>query len=258
MAPIRPFEARRRFLAGMGALAIAGRAGDGIAQPAASIDPTQPFSRPSSDLNLVLAVDCSRSVDAGVAAYAGDAPDLVLARLALLLAGATPDAAAAAARGLRLGRHEAKRVTRAVASLGRLPDAGDQAGMRLFRAAMGSQLTLQLLLEAALAEAEAEEGGGGGAASGSVAAQRVDAFVDAWRALPPLAAPASAAGCLLDGAALMAATGLKPGKQLGRLKEWLWRVQVERDLASADEVAALLDELPWRESEPDGWPRMEW
>ena len=202
--------------------------------------------------------EVTRSVDAGVAAYAGDAPDLVVARLALLLAGATPDAAAAAARGLRLGRHEAKRVTRAVASLGRLPDAGDQAGMRLFRAAMGSQLTLQLLLEAALTEAEAEEGGGGGAASGSVAAQRVDAFVDAWRALPPLAAPASAAGCLLDGAALMAATGLKPGKQLGRLKEWLWRVQVERDLASADEVAALLDELPWRESEPDGWPRMEW
>lgn len=65
MAPVRSTQARRRFLAGMGALAVVGRAGAGIAQPAAGIDPTQPFTRPPSDLNLVLAVDCSRSVDAG-------------------------------------------------------------------------------------------------------------------------------------------------------------------------------------------------
>ncbi|MBI3506772.1 MAG: DUF1194 domain-containing protein [Proteobacteria bacterium] len=47
----------------MGAFAAMGPAVPGHAQPAASIDPAQPFSRPPSDLNLVLAVDCSRSID---------------------------------------------------------------------------------------------------------------------------------------------------------------------------------------------------
>lgn len=194
------------------------------------------------------APEVTRSADGRVGAYAGDAPDLALARLALLLAGSSPDAAAAAARGLRLGRHEAKRLTRAVGALGRLPDGSDAGAARLFRAAMGNQLSLQLLLEATLAEAE---GGGGADAAGA----RVEAFVDAWRSLPPLRAPTG--GCLLDGQALMAATGLKPGKTLGRLKEWLWRVQVERDLATADEVAALLDDLPWRGTDESAWPRLD-
>jgi inhibitor of KinA sporulation pathway (predicted exonuclease) len=194
--------------------------------------------------------EVTRSVDGRVAAYAGDAPDLALARLALLLAGSDAATASAAARALRLGRHEARRLTRAVAALDRLPDGSDPGAARLFRASMGNQLSLQLLLEATLAEEM--EGEMGAAAAGA----RVEAFVDAWRALPPLRSP-MAAGCLLDGQALMAATGLKPGKTLGRLKEWLWRVQVERDLATAAEVAALLDELPWRGTDEGEWPRLD-
>ena len=111
---------------------------------------------------------------------------------------------------------------------------------------MGSQLVLQLLLEATLA---------GGCGDGDAATARLDAFVDQWRALPPLKAGPSP---LLDGAALMEATGLTPGARLGRLKEWLWRTQVERDLACVADVAALLDELPWRDTKEGGWPRMEW
>jgi hypothetical protein len=114
--------------------------------------------------------------------------------------------------------------------------------MRLFRAAMGSQLVLQLLLEAAL--------GGGGDASA-----RLDGFVEEWRRLPPLKAGAAP---LLDGAALMKATGLKPGRELGRLKDWLWRLQVERDLGSVEEVRAVLEGLEWRGTDPAGWPGMEW
>ena len=254
------------------------------------------------------AAEVTRSLDGGVSAYGGDAPDMAVARLALLLApsagpggsssdSGTPSSAAAeaaavaAAKALKLGRHETRRVGRAAAALGRLPSAaagGDGAGgaMRLFRAAMGNQLSLQLLLEATLAETDAaaaarsEDDGGGGAAAGgksgdtspspsSGAAARIDALIDEWRRLAPLAGgPAP----LLDGAALMAATGLKPGGRLGRLKEWLWRLQIERDLRSVEEVRALLeDELPWREGEPDrevggrryssdfsSWPRLEW
>jgi hypothetical protein len=184
----------------------------------------------------------TRSTAGGVAAYGGDAPDLAVARIALLLAGAGPDAAGRAAKALKLGRHEARRVTRAVAAVGRLPDGADAAAMRLFRAAMGSQLVLQLLLVAALD-------------STTATAARLDAFVEEWRRLPPLRAGGAP---LLDGAALMRATGLAPGRTLGRLKDWLWRVQVERDLPDVAAVRALLDELPWRDTDPAGWPGMEW
>ena len=183
----------------------------------------------------------TRSTRGGVAAYVGDAPDLAVARIALLLAGAGPEAAGRAAKALKLGRHEARRVSKAVAAVGRLPDGSDAAAMRLFRAAMGSQLVLQLLLEASLSEGDATA--------------RLDAFVEEWRRLPPLKA---GAGPLLDGAALMAATGLKPGRELGRLKDWLWRVQVERDLGSVEEVAAVLEGLAWRGTDPAGWPGFEW
>ncbi|MBI1245764.1 MAG: DUF1194 domain-containing protein [Alphaproteobacteria bacterium] len=57
-------RARRRFLAGMGALALSGAGRGVLAKPEASIEPGLPFSRRPTDLNLVLAVDCSRSVDA--------------------------------------------------------------------------------------------------------------------------------------------------------------------------------------------------
>lgn len=258
------------------------------------------------------AAEVTRSLDGGVSAYGGDAPDMAVARLALLLApaeggesggndGGDPSsvakaakaaeaAAVAAAKALKLGRHETRRVGRAAAALGRLPSAsGDPGAMRLFRAAMGNQLSLQLLLEATLAETAAAAATGEGAAgeggaksggggdpsspsSSSGAAARIDAFIDEWRRLAPLAGgPAP----LLDGAALMSATGLKPGGRLGRLKEWLWRLQIERDLSSAEEVRELLDnELPWREGEPNrevggaryssdfnSWPRLapgEW
>ena len=65
MAQTPKTRARRRFLAGMGALALSGTGARVFAQPAARIDPGQPYSRPPTDLNLVLAVDCSSSIDAG-------------------------------------------------------------------------------------------------------------------------------------------------------------------------------------------------
>ncbi len=70
MAQTPKTRARRRFLAGMGALALSGAAGPLRAQPAggpvpANIDPANPLSRTPTDLNLVLAVDCSSSIDAG-------------------------------------------------------------------------------------------------------------------------------------------------------------------------------------------------
>ena len=45
---------------------------------------------------------------------------------------------------------------------------------------------------------------------------------------------------------------------MGRLKGWLHRVQVERDLSSGDEVLSLLGELDWNDSDHEEWPALSW
>ncbi len=63
---------------------------------------------------------------------------------------------------------------------------------------------------------------------------------------------------LVGGEALMQATGLSAGPRLGRLKGWLHRRQIEEDLATADEVLALLDSIDWQSGEPESWPALAW
>ena len=60
---------------------------------------------------------------------------------------------------------------------------------------------------------------------------------------------------LLDGHAIMEATGMAHGQALGRLKDWLHYLQVERDLTTKEAMLNLLCRLPWEQ--PDGtWPRL--
>ena len=63
---------------------------------------------------------------------------------------------------------------------------------------------------------------------------------------------------LVDGNMLADATGLEPGPRMGRLKGWLHRVQVERDLSSSDEVLSLLRELDWSDSDHEEWSALSW
>ncbi len=58
--PDRPNSTRRAFLAG----SLAAAASPALADPrTANTDPIRPFGAPAADLALVLAVDCSRSID---------------------------------------------------------------------------------------------------------------------------------------------------------------------------------------------------
>ena len=79
-----------------------------------------------------------------------------------------------------------------------------------------------------------------------------------WAAAKPLiedTPPAQADGPLLDGHAIMEATGLAHGQALGQLKEWLHYLQVERDVTSKEDMLNLLCRLPWEQ--PDStWPRL--
>ena len=63
---------------------------------------------------------------------------------------------------------------------------------------------------------------------------------------------------LIDGHVLATATELPYGRRLGRLKEWLYRIQIDQDLANSDEVLALLDVLDWVATDPELWPDTGW
>ena len=65
-------------------------------------------------------------------------------------------------------------------------------------------------------------------------------------------------GPLVDGSRISEITGLEGGKRLGRLKEWLHRIQVERDLSSEEEVVELLAEFDWRNSDFEEWQGLSW
>ena len=63
---------------------------------------------------------------------------------------------------------------------------------------------------------------------------------------------------LVDGSRISEITGLEGGKRLGRLKDWLHRIQVERDLASEEEVIELLTEFDWKNSDFEEWQGLSW
>ena len=65
-------------------------------------------------------------------------------------------------------------------------------------------------------------------------------------------------GPLVDGSLISEITGLEGGKRLGRLKHWLHRIQVERDLASEEEVVELLAEFDWKNSDFEEWQGLSW
>ena len=80
-------------------------------------------------------------------------------------------------------------------------------------------------------------------------------FVEALASLSPLIAGNAP---LIDGNTLIAATGLDPGPRMGRLKGLLHRIEIERDLSTAERVLSLLDELDWRDSDYEEWSALSW
>ena len=63
---------------------------------------------------------------------------------------------------------------------------------------------------------------------------------------------------LIDGNILSEVTGLEPGRRLGKLKGWLHRRQIEEDLPSSEQVLELLEEIDWKEEDPEKWKNLSW
>ena len=63
---------------------------------------------------------------------------------------------------------------------------------------------------------------------------------------------------LIRGDRLAEVTGLGPGPRLGRLKDWLYRKQIERGLKTEEEVLSLLSDFDWVGSNHEDWGELQW
>ena len=61
---------------------------------------------------------------------------------------------------------------------------------------------------------------------------------------------------LVDGNWIMNSTNIEQGKRLGRLKEWLFKLQVQNDLTSMAEIELLLCKINWNEKDFSNWPKL--
>ena len=138
-------------------------------------------------------------------------------------------------RTLTLSNRDRSRVMDLHRLLNHLPC--DLPEYRRYRASVGDLINAHLAIEAVLRPE---------------AAERVRQEL---AHLPPLKAGSRP---LIDGHVLAAATELPSGRRLGRLKEWLYRIQIEQDLVNSDEVLALLEVLDWVATNPEIWPDTNW
>tara|TARA_B100000900_G_scaffold412107_1_gene433210 strand:- start:260 stop:1486 length:1227 start_codon:yes stop_codon:yes gene_type:complete len=64
---------------------------------------------------------------------------------------------------------------------------------------------------------------------------------------------------ILDGWKIAEITGIKPGRKLGLLKDWLFRIQIERNIRSEDEMIDVLNHhIKWHDSDFELWPKLSW
>ena len=138
-------------------------------------------------------------------------------------------------RALTLSNHDRNRVLNLHRLLGHLPtNIGE---FRRYRAHVGDMVDAHLAVEGVLRP---------------IATSTVREALDALNPLKAGNQP------LVDGHLLAATSELPSGRRLGRLKEWLFRIQIEQDLATTEEILALLDILDWKTTDPESWPDTGW
>jgi len=159
---------------------------------------------------------------------------VIEARLAIMFRGDNP---AGLFRDLTMPKAIIKRVSELRRFMGNLPNKNDVTQLRLYRAVLGEGLDTQLACEFALDTKGVE---------------------NVRTALDQLPENKANDVALADGHWILDNTGLPPGIRLGRLKEYLHRLQVEHDVSSKDELQMMLNDIDWQDSEPSDWPQLRW
>jgi tRNA nucleotidyltransferase (CCA-adding enzyme) len=171
-----------------------------------------------------------------------------LERFALLLCENDSIEVEDALKQLKLSKKERITVEQVHARFGKTP-INTPASLRIFRSVLGhraeSHLRMEhIILESGLRRPNAKK----------VSLAHIRDVLTELMALPPLRAGDES---IVDGHWIMARTGLGKGIILGRLKMWLHRLQIERDLSTKAEVEQVLCTLNWEHGNHDEWPKVE-
>ena len=172
-----------------------------------------------------------------------------LTRLALLLSECFSIEVEEALLELKMSKKERTYILDLHRRFGTLPSASS-ASMRVFRTVLEQHAEQHLKLEIVLRSQDLSPSMG----SSDESADEVYGLLEALEELAPLK---SGNQSLVDGHWLMQRTGLGKGRALGRLKAWLHRLQIERDLANEGEVEAVLCSLHWTEENHLDWPQLQ-
>ena len=172
-----------------------------------------------------------------------------LTRLALLLSECFSIEVEEALLELKMSKKERTYILDLHRRFGTLPSASS-ASMRVFRTVLEQHAEQHLKLEIVLRSQDLSPSMG----LSNESADEVYGLLEALEELAPLK---SGNQSLVDGHWLMQRTGLGKGRALGRLKAWLHRLQIERDLANEGEVEAVLCSLHWTEENHLEWPQLQ-
>ena len=172
-----------------------------------------------------------------------------LTRLALILSECFSIEVEKSLAELKMSKKERTYILDLHRRFGTLPNSS-AASIRVFRAVLEQHAEQHLKLEIVLRSHDLSPSMG----SSNESADEVYELLEALEELAPLK---SGNQSLVDGHWIMQRTGLAKGRALGRLKAWLHRLQIERDLSNEGEVEAVLCSLHWTEENHSDWPQLQ-
>ena len=171
-----------------------------------------------------------------------------LERFALLLAENQSIEVERTLKHLKLSKKDRKNVETIHQRFGRVPK-NTLADLRVYRSVLQKRSKNHLEMEKVIRESGLKI-----PKMDSVNSEEIDVLLHRLEELEPLRAGDES---IVDGHWIMQRTGLGKGIVLGRLKMWLHRIQIERDLADSDAVEAALCSLNWEHANDAHWPKVE-
>ena len=171
-----------------------------------------------------------------------------LERFALLLAENDSIEVERTLKHLKLSKKDRKNVETIHQRFGRVPK-NTLADLRVYRSVLQKRSKNHLEMEKVIRESGLKI-----PKMDAVNSEEIDVLLHRLEELEPLRAGDES---IVDGHWIMQRTGLGKGIVLGRLKMWLHRIQIERDLADSDAVEAALCSLNWEHANDAHWPKVE-
>lgn len=148
-------------------------------------------------------------------------------------------------KSLKLSKKHTKEIL-STSEKARIIPTDDRAYLRLYRHLSGKRYQIILRLSELLCRHKMVE------KLSNMDAKHYSQIIASMNKLPPLTKPEQ----LIDGNWLMAITNIDQGEKLGRLKEWMYRLQIENDWSTITEVEQCLASINWQSDDFESWPKM--